>query len=232
MTNTKHRSASDAAPGTATWDATQRGPVRRSKDDSSGPDDAPRCLACFPHSVAGQMIPLRYGVTIALCPDHRDPAFVRSRGGRDFLAALTTTFASLGLHGARYRNALHAFVADVLAMDTPTPRRRPGSYAWPDQRRAAEAIWAAGGSYHDGAAAVLAHFTEPLPAVRPPSSHTIRRWWRERRWLTPRPAPPPRRQPAPLIDRRATTAPHATHTSAPASQDTDPRRDRAGSHRG
>src|SRR6478672_4233961 len=159
MTNTKHRSASDAAPGTATWDATQRGPVRRSKDDSSGPDDAPRCLACFPHSVAGQMIPLRYGATIALCPDHRDPAFVRSRGGRDFLAALTTTFASLGLHGARYRNALHAFVAEV--------------------------IWAAGGSYHDGAAAVLAHFTEPLPAVRPPSSHTIRRWWRERRWLTP-----------------------------------------------
>src|SRR6476661_9023507 len=173
MTNAKHRSAADAAPGTATWDATERGPVRRSRDDSSGPDDAPRCLACFPHSVAGQMIPLRYGVTIALCPDHRDPAFVRSRGGRDFLAALTTTFESLGFRGARYGKALRAFVADVLAMGTPTPRHRPGSYAWPEQRRDAEAVWADGGSYHDGEAVVHAYFAEPVPGMRAPSGHTI-----------------------------------------------------------
>ena len=69
---------------------------------------AVRCAACFPRSVAGQMIPLRYGVTIALCEDHRDPAFVHSRGGRDFLAALTTTFESLGLRGARYGKAIQA----------------------------------------------------------------------------------------------------------------------------
>src|SRR5690242_21964065 len=125
MTNAQHRSPSEAAPGTATWDATQRGPVRRFRDDGSGPDHAPRCVACFPCSVAGQMIPLRYGVTIALCADHRDPAFLRSRGGRDFLAALATTYESLGLHAARYRQALRAFLDDVLAMGTPTPRHRP-----------------------------------------------------------------------------------------------------------
>ena len=164
--------------GTAGWDAAQRGPVRRYKGHGSGPSKAVRCVACFPRSVAGQMIPLKYGVVIALCEDHRDPAFVHSRGGRDFLAALSTLFESLGLRGARYRKAAQAFVADVLAMGTPTPRHRPGSYAWPDQRRTAEAVWANGGSYHDGEAVVLAFFTQPLPAIRPPSTHTIRRWWR------------------------------------------------------
>ena len=191
--------------GTAGWDASQRGPVRRYKGHGSGPGKAVRCVACFPRSVAGQMIPLKYGVVIALCEDHRDPAFVHSRGGRDFLAALSTLFESLGLRGARYRKAAQAFVADVLAMGTPTPRHRPGSYAWPDQRRTAEAVWASGGSYHDGETVVLAAFTPPLPAIRPPSTHTIRRWWRDRRWLTPRPAPPPRRPPPNLIDRRPIT---------------------------
>ena len=170
-----------------------------------GADEGRAVRGVLPRSVAGQMIPLRYGVTIALCEDHRDPAFVRSRGGRDFLAAMTTTYESLGLRGARYRKAIQAFVADVLAMGTPTPRHRPGSYAWPEQRRDAEAVWAGGGGYHDGEAAVLAYFTRPVPGMRAPSGHTIRRWWRERRWLTPRPSPP-RRRPAPgLHDRRPIT---------------------------
>jgi hypothetical protein len=187
--------------GTATWNAMQRGPVRQYKGGGTGPKKAVRCAACFPCSVAGQMIPLRYGVTIALCEDHRDPAFVHSRGGRDFLAALTTTFESLGLRGARYGKAIRAFIADVLAMGTPTPRHRPGSYAWPEQRRDAEAVWARGGSYHDGEAAVLAYFERPVAGMRAPSGHTIRRWWRDRRWLTPRPSPP-RREPVRLVDRR------------------------------
>jgi hypothetical protein len=198
-------STTNTTTGPAGWDASQRGPVRSYKGHGSGPSKAVRCVACFPRSVAGQMIPLKHGVAIALCEDHRDPAFVHSRGGRDFLAALTTTFESLGLRGARYRKAAQAFVADVLAMGTPTPRHRPGSYAWPDQRRAAEAVWADGGSYHDGDAVVLAYFAAPLPGIRAPSSHTVRRWWRDRRWLTPRPSPPPRRAAPDLRDRRPTT---------------------------
>ena len=205
MNDARTRSDAGADTTTAGWDASQRGPVRRYKGHGSGPGKAVRCVACFPRSVAGQMIPLKYGVVIALCEDHRDPAFVHSRGGRDFLAALSTLFESLGLRGARYRKAAQAFVADVLAMGTPTARHRPGSYAWPDQRRTAETVWAKGGSYHDGEAVVLAAFTPPVPAIRPPSSHTIRRWWRDRRWLTPRPAPPPRRPSPNLTDRRPIT---------------------------
>ena len=120
MKKSKRAAASVADGGVAVWDASQRGPVRRYKGHGTGPTKAVRCAACFPQSVAGQMIPLRYGVTIALCEDHRDPAFVHSRGGRDFLAALTTTFESLGLRGARYGKAIQAFVSDVLAMGTPT----------------------------------------------------------------------------------------------------------------
>jgi hypothetical protein len=205
MMNAEHHAADHGSASSAAWDASQRGPVRSYKDRGSGPKKAVRCVACFPCSVAGQMIPLRYGVTIALCADHRDPAFLRSRGGRDFLAALATTYESLGLHAARYRQALRAFLDDVLAMGTPTPRHRPGSYAWPQQRQAAEAVWAAGGSYHDGADAVHAYYTTPAPGIRAPSSHTVRRWWRQRRWLTPRPSPPPRRPSPPFTDRRPIT---------------------------
>jgi hypothetical protein len=203
MTPTQHELDPNDAVATAVWADHERGPVRRYKGDGKGPMKAPRCVACFPHSVAGQMIPFRYGVAVALCDDHRDPAFVHSRGGRDFFSALTTTYESLGLRGTRYSNAIRAFVDDVLAMGQPTPRHRPGSYAWPDQRRAAEATWAEGGTYHAGQAVVLASFAALPPSVKPPSPHTIRRWWRDRRWLTPRPPPPPRPRAA-LIDRRVT----------------------------
>ena len=170
MSDAKTQSNASAGPATAGWDASQRGPVRRYKGHGSGPGKAVRCVACFPRSVAGQMIPLKYGVVIALCEDHRDPAFVHSRGGRDFLAALSTLFESLGLRGARYRKAAQAFVADVLAMGTPTARHRPGSYAWPDQRRTAETVWAQGGSYHDGETLVLAAFTDPAHTPGPTSA--------------------------------------------------------------
>ena len=188
---------------TAVWAHHERGPVRRYKGHGQGPMKAPRCVACFPRSVAGQMIPFRYGVAVALCDDHRDPAFVHSRGGRDFYSALATTYESLGLRGQRYSNAIRSFVNDVLAMGQPTPRHRPGSYAWPEQRRGAEAAWAAGGTYHAGEAVVLASFAGLPPSVKPPSPHTIRRWWRERRWLTPRPSPPTRTK-VELADRRGT----------------------------
>src|SRR3954447_24543274 len=216
MDEAQQADGADADRRTATWDASQRGPVRRYKGHGKGPMKAVRCVACFPRSVAGQMIPLRYGVTIALCEDHRDPAFVHSRGGRDFLAAMTTTFESLGLRGGRYRKAVQAFVADVLAMGTPTPRHRPGSYAWPEQRQAAEAIWADGGTYHDGEAVVDAYFAQPSPRIPPPSPPP-----RPRRappppagrggaagpGRPPGPPPPPRGPPVDLRDRRPVDCP-------------------------
>jgi hypothetical protein len=203
MTRREHDHDPNAHLAIAVWAHHERGPVRRYKGRSRGPMKAPRCVACFPRSVAGQMIPFRYGVSVALCDDHRDPAFVHSRGGRDFFAALSTTYESLGLHGKRYSRAIRAFVDDVLAMGEPTPRHRPGSYAWPEQRRAAEAAWAEGGTYHAGEGVVLAFFASLPPSVKPPSPHTIRRWWRDRRWLTPRPSPRAHSR-VELIDRRVT----------------------------
>ena len=190
------------AAATAVWTQHERGPMRRYKGGGEGPMKASRCIACFPRSVAGQVVPLRYGVEITLCQDHRDPAFVHSRGGRDFFSALTTTFQSMGLRASRYSRAIRAFVDDVLAMGEPTPRHRPGSYAWPEQRRAAEATWSDGGTYHAGERVVLGFFLGAPSSTRPPSPHTIRRWWRDRRWLTPRPSPP-RRPRVDLTDRRA-----------------------------
>jgi hypothetical protein len=203
MTTIEQDADPNEAAAAAVWAHHERGPVRRYKGRGEGPMKASRCIACFPRSVAGQVVPLRYGVEITLCEDHRDPAFVHSRGGRDFFSALTTTFESLGLRGKRYSLAIRAFVDDVLAMGEPTPRHRPGSYAWPDQRRAAEAAWGQGGTYHAGEAVVLAFFVGMPATMRPPSPHTIRRWWRDRRWLTPRPSPP-RRQRVELTDRRIT----------------------------
>ena len=203
MTRRQQETDTNDANAIAVWAPHERGPVRRYKGRGEGPMKAPRCVACFPRSVAGQMIPFRYGVSVALCDDHRDPAFVHSRGGRDFFSALTTTYESLGLRGKRYSNAIRSFVDDVLAMGQPTPRHRPGSYAWPEQRRSAEAAWSEGGTYHAGEAVVLASFAALPPSVKPPSPHTIRRWWRDRRWLTPRPSPPARAR-IELADRRVT----------------------------
>jgi hypothetical protein len=224
------RAATGGDPNLARWEATKRGPVvsykasrqldaRDRESGSAGAEArprrkpptkaelaAPKCLCCYPQAVAGQPIPLRYGVTITLCDDHRDPGFLISRGGRAFLASVSTTFKSVGLEGQRYSRALASFVDDVRAMKQPTPRARPGSYAWPHLRTAAEAIWAVGGSYHAGEGAVLDLHAPFIDAVKPPSRQTVRRWWRERRWLTPRPGPPPKSRPkTELHDTRSVT---------------------------
>ncbi len=224
--------ANGGDPNLSRWEATKRGPVvsykasrlpaERTADEEGGRPRgntrprrkqltkaelaAPKCVCCYPHAVAGQPIPLRYGVTITLCVDHRDPGFIISRSGRAFLASVSTTFRSFGLEGKRYARALASFVDDVRSMQQPTPRVRPGSYAWPHLRTAAEAVWAAGDSYHDGEAAVLDLHAPFIDAVKPPSRQTVRRWWRERRWLTPRPGPTPKSPPrTQLNDRRPVT---------------------------
>lgn len=180
----------------AVWAKHRRGPVRRYKGAGRGPAKAKRCVACFPSSVAGETVPLSYGVTIVLCADHRDVRFIQSRGGRDFLASIGTIFESIGLTGARYHRAATKFVDQIRYRDTPTPRRRPGSYTWPRLRDAAERVWQDGGAYHDGEMVILRGFLDQPPGLtNPPSPHTIRRWWRERRWISRRPGEEPNATP-------------------------------------
>jgi hypothetical protein len=174
------------------------------KGRGRGPAKHPRCIACFPKSVAGQVVPLSRGVSIVLCADHRDPAFLHSRGGRDFLAATGALFRGLGLSGRRWQEALSTFLDDVRATRGPTPRRRPGSYAWPGVRRRAEEVWNAGGSFEDGMRAVYTHVEPITTGFSLPSLSTVRRWWRQKRWFLARPVREARRAKAsiePLEDR-------------------------------
>ena len=184
-----------AEAGIPVWSPGPKGPPRIYKNRSHvGSKKAPKCVACFPGSSAGQRVPLPYGVTLVLCKQHRDPRFIASQSGRAFLAGVGELYSGLGLTARRYGEALRRFV-DQCANPKPTPRQRPGSYAHPDRRQAAEAIWAAGGSFEAGLAVALAN---PPPAgygVRLPCVRTVRRWWQERRWLLP---PVERRDSAPL----------------------------------
>jgi hypothetical protein len=192
----------------AAWAKHRPGPIRRYKGRGAGPAKARRCVACFPCSVAGEVVPLSRGVTIVLCANHRDVRFIQSRGGRDFLAALSTIFDSVGLTSARYHGAVTDLVNQIRARATPTPRRRPGSYAWPRLRAAAERVWEAGGAFHDGEMVILrGYLDQPPGTAQPPSPQTIRRWWSQRRWISRRPGeepPPPPRQKIVLVDSRVT----------------------------
>jgi hypothetical protein len=193
----------------AQWQHWRRGPAVIYKGRGKGPAKHPRCICCFPKSVAGQEVPLRYGVRIVLCMDHRDPRFLHSRGGRDFLAATSALFRSLGLTGRRYHDALLAFLEEVRDTGRPTPRQRPGSYAWPELRRDAEQAWQFGASFEQGCSVVFTHDEPVTKRLRLPSLATVRRWWREKRWMLPRPAPAPAPvdAPAPPADRLEDRAP-------------------------
>lgn len=168
--------------GVATWPPAGRGPARVYKGPRV-PKGASLCAACYPAKRAGQEIPLANGVSVVLCPVHRDPAFIGSRSGRDFLASMTELLRSFGINGRRFHDAIARVARDAATRTTRPPRVRPGSYAWPRARARAEAVWSAGGTYDHGVRAALS-LLESLPdGVRRPSAQTLRRWWRECRWL-------------------------------------------------
>ena len=171
----------------ATWSPGPRGPARIYKNRShKGSRKADRCLACFPRSCAGQRVPMRYGVSLVLCKDHRDPRFIASRNGRDFLSAIGDLFTSLGFTAERYQQALRVFVKQTAQPAKPQ-RHRPGSYAWAARRQDAETVWSRGGSFQQGLRVALADPPEPRARAGIPTSRTVRRWWQERRWLLPPP---------------------------------------------
>ena len=129
-------------------------------------------------------MPLTLGCSLVLCARHRDPSFIAGDSGRRFLSAVSSLYASLGLSSGRFGAALRAFVDRCANSHRYRPlRRRPGSYAWPERRQDAEAVWSRGGTFEQGLAAALAR--PPDLRVRTPSTRTVRRWWHDRRWLGP-----------------------------------------------
>jgi hypothetical protein len=134
-----------------------------------------------------QPVRLRYGVVVQLCAGHADPAFLRARGGRDFVLTLQRLWTA---HNCMTEPRCRALVAHLELMrdHAPPKRRRPGSYTWPIQRRQAEQAFANGASprrVHERLKAAV----HSLP-INPPSSRTIHRWHAQHRWLSRTPPEP------------------------------------------
>ncbi len=142
------------------------------------PTKQPVCLICVERT-RGKTVRVRYGygVEVWLCEGHASLEFQRQRGGRDLVLTLTEIWRASGcLTISRHR----AMDAHLKALTAASARPRPGSYAWPDLRRQAEGLFAAG-----VAPGVVAHrvLTARFQNADPPSLRTVLRWHAERRWL-------------------------------------------------
>ena len=134
-----------------------------------------------------QAVRLTHGVVVHLCAGHADPAFLRARGGRDFVLTLQRLWRAHDCLTKPRSKALTAHRAQQRDHTQPK-RRRPGSYTWPIQRRQAEQAFAKGASprrVHQRLAAAVGS----LP-ISPSSARTIHRWHAQRRWLSGAIGPP------------------------------------------
>src|SRR6201995_4339964 len=104
------------------------------------------CAICVDRT-RGRTLPvrLRYGVVVQLCAGHADPAFLRARGGRDFVLTLQRLWTAHNCMTEPRSKALTAHLAQMRD-HSPPKRWRPGSYTWPTQRRQAEQAFAEGAS--------------------------------------------------------------------------------------
>jgi hypothetical protein len=152
------------------------------------PTKQPVCAICVERTRGRtQLVRMAYGVAIWLCAEHASREFQLQRGGRDFVLTLQRLWQA---HGCLTANRSKALTAHLTALRERPPRPRPGSYAWPELRRALEARFARG---HGPAAAtgVIERIeTAHTCRARPPSRRTVHRWHAERRWLTASRPPP------------------------------------------
>jgi hypothetical protein len=141
------------------------------------PTKRPVCAICVDRTQGRtEVIRLGYRVAVWLCPGHASQAFQTMRGGRDFVGTLMGVWRANGCVTQARHRALDAHLSQLRAHP---PRRRPGSYAWPDLRRCLEARYAQGAPPLDPA---TAHPCQACTA-HTPSRRTLQRWHAERRWL-------------------------------------------------
>ena len=129
------------------------------------------------------LVELGYGVSVHLCQAHASPEFQTRRSGRDLVLTLQRLWHAHGCLTVARSNALRRHLQACSGAEA---RPRPGSYAWPEMRQAAETAFAAG----QPAGLVIAAFrrVHENGAAHPPSTRTMRRWHTERRWMA---RPPP-----------------------------------------
>ena len=140
----------------------------------------PVCAICVERTRGRtEEVRLGYRVTVWLCPGHASNEFQTRRGGRDFVRTLWGVWQANGcMTQARHR----ALDAHLDALRPPAPRRRPGSYVWPELRRHIEDRYAAGAPpLHPQH--VHSHPACPHCTAHTPSRRTLQRWHAQRRWL-------------------------------------------------
>jgi hypothetical protein len=152
------------------------------------PTKQPVCAICAERTRGRtQQVRLGYGVSVWLCADHASREFQTQRNGRDFVLTLQRLWEA---HGCMTASRGKALTAHLSALRTRPARPRPGSYAWPELRRALERRFAAGGRPAAAVGAVAHLLAGQTCSARPPSRRTVHRWHSERRWITS-PRPPP-----------------------------------------
>lgn len=130
---------------------------------------------------------LGFAVSVWLCAAHGSSAYVERNDGRDLVVTLRRIWEACACLTVPRERALAMHLARVGAVAR--SRARPGSYAWPALRREAERSFRRGVP----AARVIRRLRKRHRGdfARVPSRGTMRRWYREVRWL----APPPRGSP-------------------------------------
>ncbi len=143
------------------------------------PVKQPVCAICVDRTRGKtRLVKLAYGVGVQLCEGHAGTKFLTRRGGRDFVVTLMRIWQANGCLTSARHKALDAHLARLAG---PPPRAKPGSYAWPGVRQAAERLFARGVP----PAVVARRITgAEFGHAQPPSNRTIARWHTDRRWLT------------------------------------------------
>ena len=160
-------------------------PFSHYKHRSGQPRGAKPCLLCPLTHGPTTLVHLGYGEVIWLCPAHASRDFRVSREGRDMLLSVMLESQAAGAWTKRRSHALTRFLATDGYTAPPGPRPRPGSYAWPDVRRAVEELCRRGEVSMRRLLALVEQATRAGVKggwMRAPSVRTIRRWREERRW--------------------------------------------------
>ena len=152
------------------------------------PAKRPVCAICADRTRGRtEQVRLTHGVSVWLCPGHASREFQTQRGGRDFALTLQRLWTA---HGCLTASRSKALTAHVNGLRERAARRRPGSYAWPELRRALERRFATGAQPTAAVSAVESLIASQSCSARGPSRRTIHRWHAERRWITATRPPP------------------------------------------